>query len=201
MLSFAAAVFLLIATPGPGVLSLAGVGSAFGARAGLRYLLGLFFGTNLVALAVITGVAALVLATPVLRIVLVMASTGYLLWLAWRIATAGGRIAINPAARAPGVTGGVALQVLNPKAYVVNSALFAGFSFLPSAPGAEVALKLLIANAIWVVLHLAWLGAGIGVRRLDLSETVQRRINLAMAVAMLGAVALAVRSTLMGAAG
>ena len=31
MLTFAAAVVLLIATPGPGVLSLAGVGSAFGA--------------------------------------------------------------------------------------------------------------------------------------------------------------------------
>ncbi|MCH1465812.1 MAG: LysE family translocator, partial [Alphaproteobacteria bacterium] len=30
MLTFALAVFLLIATPGPGVLSTAGVGSAFG---------------------------------------------------------------------------------------------------------------------------------------------------------------------------
>ncbi len=32
MLIFAAAVFFLIITPGPGVLSTAGVGSAFGAR-------------------------------------------------------------------------------------------------------------------------------------------------------------------------
>ncbi|MEC8551875.1 MAG: LysE family translocator, partial [Pseudomonadota bacterium] len=32
MLTFAAAVFLLIVTPGPGVLSTAGVGAAFGWR-------------------------------------------------------------------------------------------------------------------------------------------------------------------------
>ena len=38
MLTFAAAVFLLIITPGPGVLSTAGVGAAFGWRKGLFYL-------------------------------------------------------------------------------------------------------------------------------------------------------------------
>jgi threonine/homoserine/homoserine lactone efflux protein len=195
MLAFAAAVFLLIATPGPGVLSLAGVGSAFGARAGFRYLLGLFVGTNLVAAAVISGVAALVLANPVLRVILLVGSTGYLLWLAFRIATAGSKIAIIPASAPPGVVGGVALQALNPKAYVVNSALFAGFAFLPDAPVTEVLLKLVIANAIWVALHVAWLFVGIGLRQLDLAQRVQRGINIAMAVAMLGAVALAVLST------
>src|SRR6056297_4015478 len=60
MLSFAAAVFFLIVTPGPGVLTTAGVGAAFGGRAGVRYVMGLFIGTNIVALAVISGVAAVV---------------------------------------------------------------------------------------------------------------------------------------------
>ncbi|MGB0853473.1 MAG: LysE family translocator, partial [Pikeienuella sp.] len=36
MLTFAAAVFFLLITPGPGVLSLAGVGASFGYRAGAR---------------------------------------------------------------------------------------------------------------------------------------------------------------------
>ena len=44
MLSFAAAVLFLIITPGPGVLSTAGVGSGFGFRAGLGYVGGLFLG-------------------------------------------------------------------------------------------------------------------------------------------------------------
>ena len=60
ILVFTFAVFLLLVTPGPGVLSTAGVGSGFGSRAGLVYLIGLFLGTNLVALAVVGGYAALV---------------------------------------------------------------------------------------------------------------------------------------------
>ena len=36
MLAFALAVTLLLITPGPGVLSIAGVGAAFGTAAGLR---------------------------------------------------------------------------------------------------------------------------------------------------------------------
>ncbi|MEM8839697.1 MAG: LysE family translocator, partial [Pseudomonadota bacterium] len=40
MLFFAAAVFGLIITPGPGVLSTAGVGSAYGFRPGARYIAG-----------------------------------------------------------------------------------------------------------------------------------------------------------------
>ena len=40
MIIFVSAVFLLILTPGPGVLSLAGVGAAFGWRQGIKYLIG-----------------------------------------------------------------------------------------------------------------------------------------------------------------
>lgn len=194
MLTFIAAVFFLLATPGPGVLSTAGVGSAFGARAGIRYVAGLFIGNNVVALAVISGLAALVLAVPGLRLILSLASTGYLLYLAFRIATAGSKIAFIEAAHQPGLWDGIALQAINPKAYAVNTALFSGFAFLPDAAGTEVVAKLLILNAIWLPIHFAWLGAGVALRRLDLSPRAQRAINIAMALSMLTVVALAVFS-------
>lgn len=89
MLTFAAAVFLLIVTPGPGVLSTAGVGAAFGWRQGLFYVAGLCAGTNLVSLAVISGLAAVILAEPVVRTVLLFASSAYLGYLALGIALAG----------------------------------------------------------------------------------------------------------------
>ena len=89
MLAFAAAVFFLIISPGPGVLSTAGVGAAYGYRNGLAYVAGLFAGSNLVAMLVISGVSATALALPWLRTTLLIASLGYLLWLAWRIASAG----------------------------------------------------------------------------------------------------------------
>ena len=129
--SFALAVFLLIITPGPGVLSTAGVGAAFGSRAGLRYVCGLFVGTNLVALAVVSGLAALILATQTIRNILLVLSTAYLLYLAFRIAFAGAKIAFIEAKGRPGIYSGITLQIINPKAYAVNTTLFTGFAFLP----------------------------------------------------------------------
>ena len=69
MLSFAVAIFFLLITPGPGVLSLAGVGSAYGARAGWAYGTGLFFGSNAVLIAAATGLAALFLADARIRLI------------------------------------------------------------------------------------------------------------------------------------
>ena len=78
MLTFTLAVFLLIITPGPGVLSLAGVGAAYGWRQGFRYLFGLFLGTNLVCFAVISGLATAVLADTIIRTMLLIISVVYL---------------------------------------------------------------------------------------------------------------------------
>ena len=191
MLTFAAAVFFLIVTPGPGVLSVAGVGAGFGWGDGLRYMGGLFLGTNLVALAVVSGLAAALLSAPGLRTILLAASAGYLLYLAAKIAFSGSRIGFIEARRAPGFWGGVTLQAINPKAYAVNTALFSGFAFWPDSLGMETALKFLVINAIWLPIHVAWLGAGVGLRRLDPPPRVQRAINMVMALSMLAVVGLA----------
>jgi threonine/homoserine/homoserine lactone efflux protein len=191
MLTFALAVFFLIITPGPGVLSLAGVGAAFGFRHGSRYLLGLFFGTNLVCLGVITGLAAVMLAEPGVRTVFYVISVGYLVYLAFRIAFAGSKLAFIERTTPPGIKGGMLLQAVNPKAYAVNTALFSAFAFVPETPGLEVALKLLILNTIWTAIHFLWLWVGITLRRLDLPEKMQRAINIGMAASMLIVVALA----------
>lgn len=196
MLTFAAAVLFLIITPGPGVLSTAGVGSAFGFRAGLRYVAGLFIGTNLVGMAVITGVAAIVLSMPVVRTVLMFASVAYLLYLAAKIALAGSRIAFIESAIAPGLTAGLLLQTINPKAYAVNTTLYAGFPFAPENLIFETFVKVLIFNAIWIPIHLAWLWAGASLHRLNLSPAAQRRINYVMAASMLAVVALALMAGL-----
>lgn len=196
MLEFAAAVFFLIVTPGPGVLSTAGVGAAYGVRPGLAYVGGLWAGNNLVALLVVSGIAASALAVPWLRALLLWGSAAYLLYLAAKIAFAGARIAFIHPETAPGFWNGLALQPINPKAYAVNTAFFSGFAFLPGALATETVLKFLIMNAIWIPIHILWLWAGVTLRRLDLAPPVQRGINAAMAVSMLIVVALAVRAQL-----
>ena len=191
MLAFALAALLLLITPGPGVMSLAGVGAAFGTRPGLAYMSGLCLGTNLVAGMVVAGYAALLLATPYIRTVLMALSFGYLFWLELKIAFAGRKLAFIQADRPPGLVGGVMLQIINPKAYVVNTALFTGFAFANSSLLAETAWKFLILNAIWIVIHLLWLYAGITLNRFNLSERAQFAINSGMALAMVGVVILA----------
>lgn len=196
MLIFAAAVFFLIITPGPGVLSTAGVGSGFGYGPGVRYVCGLFVGTNMVALAVVTGLAAVLFSIPYVRTALLVASGCYLVYLALKIALSGARIGFIEAEAAPGFIGGVALQMINPKAYAVNTTLFSGFAFWPDSLMVETLLKFLIINLIWIPIHLLWLAAGVTVRRLELPPRTQRAINIGMAVSMLAVVALAARSEL-----
>ena len=192
MTAFITAIFLTLITPGPGVLSAAGVGAAFGFKPGLRYVTGLFLGTNLVALAVISGLATIIFALPGARYVLLILSTLYLLTLAFRIAFAGSRIAFITAQGKPGIRAGILLQVINPKAYVFNTMMFSGFAFMPQSLFLETLVKLLIINLIWVPIHLLWLGAGNMVQQLDLAPRTQFTINCLMAVSMMGVVALAI---------
>ena len=184
MLTFAITVFLLIVTPGPGVLSTAGFGAAYGYKKSLRYVFGLFLGTNLVFLAVATGLIAILLSIPSLRIFLLILSTFYLFYLASKIALAGSNIAFIKAKSPPGIISGVLLQAINPKAYVVNTTLVSGFAFYQSSFAIELVIKFFIMNSIWIPLHLFWLYIGTVLHELNLSIKNQRLINLMMSLSM-----------------
>ena len=195
MINFAIAVFFLIITPGPGVLSVAGVGAAFGFNSGVRYIAGLFFGTNLVALAVVSGLATIVLSNNLLRLFLMLCSSSYLLLLAYKIAMSGATISFSTAERKPGVIDGIFLQLVNPKAYAVNTAMFTGFLIYPNAIALEIVVKFIIMNLIWFPIHLFWLFLGVYLKRLNLSAKLQFKINCLMSFALVVVVILALFSS------
>ncbi|MEO0568503.1 MAG: LysE family transporter [Pseudomonadota bacterium] len=184
MLSLSLAVLLLLGTPGPGVLTLAGVGAAFGRRHGLTFFTGLWSGHNLVCVLVVLGLAAVLLAASVLRIALAILSTLYLLWLAVKIALAGTEFDFIQKSNPPGFCGGLLLQAINPKAYAVSTLVFANFPLGFANLSVELAIKFLIFNVVWVISHGTWLLMGVSVRRLGLNAANQRRINLALAVSL-----------------
>jgi threonine/homoserine/homoserine lactone efflux protein len=196
MLTFAITCILLIITPGPGVLSVAGVGSGFGFEAGSRYLWGLCAGNIMVAITVVSGLAAAVLAVPVIREVLLFVSVCYMIYLAAKVAFAGSKIGFIEARESPGFKDGIALQAINPKAYVANTVLFTGFSFLPNNIPAEITLKFLIWIGLWIPVHFGWLMIGVAIRRMSLTQGTQRIVNYGMALSMLIVVALALTSHL-----
>ena len=191
MLAFTLTVLLLIVTPGPGVLSVAGVGSAYGARAGVLYIAGLCVGNSSVGLAVVTGLAAILLADERVRILFLVLSLSYLTYLAWKIAFAGGSVAFRHPPKPPGFWDGLALQAINPKAYAVNTTIFAGFAFMPEDLFTETLIKFALMNAVWIPVHFGWLYIGITIRKLDLPARTQSWINKGMAISMLLVVLLA----------
>ena len=194
MLAFAIVSFLMFLTPGPGVLSLAGVGAAFGWRQGFLYMGGLFAGNVLVSLAVITGLSAIILAEPVVRTLLLFFSVCYLGYLAFRIALAGSKVAFIEMLTAPGFLAGMSLQFINPKAYAVHTTFFTGFAFYPDSFVVEISLKLVILNTIWLLLHTLWLYAGYRLHELQLSAKVQKLINIFMALCLCLVISLSVGS-------
>ena len=96
----------------------------------------------------------------------------------------------------PGLKSGVLLQIINPKAYVVNSTMYSGFLLFENSYLLEVLLKVSIVNAIWLPVHVLWLYVGVLIKRLDLSTYIQRIINYLMAIAMVSVVALSVIAAL-----
>ena len=192
MLTFAISVFLLIVTPGPGVLSTAGFGAAYGFKRSLRYVLGLFLGTNLVFFAVASGLIAILLSVPSVRIFLLVLSTCYLFYLASKIALAGSNIAFIKAKAPPGIVSGILLQAINPKAYVVNTTFVSGFAFYQSSFVMELIIKFMIINSIWIPLHLIWLYVGTVLYELNLTNKNQRIINLMLAFSMIAAVVISI---------
>ena len=195
MINFLLACLFILSTPGPGVLSTAGLGAAYGFRAGYAYIAGLFVGSNLVMFAVVSGLAAIVLQISGLRTILLIASTSYLVYLAARIAFAGSKVGFIQSDKKLGFGSAITLQIINPKAYVVGTTMFSGFPIFPDAFMQEVIVKATILNLVWIPVHFGWLYAGASIKRLALSNEAQRRINIFMALAMLAVVGLATVST------
>ena len=193
MLTFIIAVFLLCITPGPGVLSLAGTGAAFGWQHGLRYMLGLWLGHNSASIVVITGLAAIILTEPVVRSILMLICAGYFGYLALRIAFVKSKIAFIYKA-APGFVTGLTLNIINPKAYAVNTILFGGFALYPYNFLLEVVYKQIVLNLIWICVHLLWLYVGFKINQLNLTRRRNNQINIGMALCVIAVVLISVWS-------
>ncbi|WP_454852495.1 LysE family translocator [Rhizobium binxianense] len=151
---------LVMGSPGPATMSAAAAGAAFGFRRSLSYVVGLMLGTTLVLLIVATGVFAVLLSVPMLGSALTALSAAYILYLAYRIATAPPLRAPDEMAQYPSFPAGLFLAMANPKAYVAIAAVYAGAVFTMTSPAAEQLLKLIVLGVMIVVIHLAWLLAG-----------------------------------------
>ena len=179
ILSLIVAAVVVMGSPGPSTISMTAVGAAYGLRRSIGYLAGLVVGTTAVLLAVAAGVVSILLSAPQLAPVLLAASAVYILYLAFKIATAP-PLSRGSTATAPSFAGAFLLAVANPKAYLAIAAVFAG-STLDAAP------KIAILMAMIVVIHVCWLLAGASLARFFHDPLHSRIANAAFAATLVAA--------------
>ena len=190
MITYIIISFLMMVTPGPGVLSLAGVGAGFGWKVGMMYLIGLFFGTNGVALLVVLGFKQLLFEIDGVEITFLLLSLSYLSFLSWRIASSDNKTGFKQSLKAPRLYEGIFLQFVNPKAYVVQGHLFVVLSLGLASFNTEIIVKFIIVNSIWIPIHLLWLWLGISLKKWSLAVNKQIWVNRGMGLALFAVVIL-----------
>ena len=181
----------IMGSPGPATISLTAAGSAYGLRRSAGYLTGIIAGTTAVLIAVATGITAALLTVPALRAALIAASAGYILWLAYHIATAPPATAQAAAKDAPSLAGGALLGIANPKAWIAIAAVFAS-AHLATNPAADATAKTSALTVMIIVINAAWLIAGASLAPVLRDPRRSRIINVASAVALVAATALAI---------
>ena len=185
------AAFPLMGSPGPATLSLAGIGTAFGFRRGIGYLLGIILGTTGVLLLIAAGVSALVLAQPVLVTALTVIAVFYILYLAWSIATAPVGSSDFEAKDAPALWSGLVLALANPKAFAAIAAVYAGHSLVDGNLAADIAAKVAALTLVIVIVNTAWLAFGSAFSSLLSHPRAGRVINVVFAAMLVASVGLA----------
>lgn len=118
-------------TPGPNNMLLTSAGAALGFRRTIPLLVGVVGGINLMILATALGLGVVFEKVPLLHDGLKIIGSAYLLWLAWKVATASGPAEGNrpliPAHQ------GAMLQLLNPKAWMMALSAISGFTLAGEA--------------------------------------------------------------------
>jgi threonine/homoserine/homoserine lactone efflux protein len=177
-------------TPGPSNVMLTATGAAAGVTRGLPCLLGVAAGMGLLLFAVAIGLGQVVLGLPGLVPVLNGCGAAFLLWLAWKIATAdpaGGEAAGRPV----GFAGATACQWINPKSWLVGTS--AAGTWL-QAQTDDVLLQAGAFALIFVAAALPggllWLAFGASMHRLLRGARAARIFNIVMGVSLAASVAL-----------
>lgn len=182
LFGFTAAGFALIGSPGPNTLSLAATGAAFGALGGLRYMAGILTGMILVMGFVSTGLGGVMLTVPGVTPVVAVVAAAYILWLAFRIATAPPLATTDDSDARPAFLAGLFLSLVNPKGYAAMAALYSGFELVKEDFLSDVVVKLVVVTATMLVVNVAWLLAGAALTQAFRHPTMNRAINLSFAL-------------------
>jgi threonine/homoserine/homoserine lactone efflux protein len=146
--------------------------------------LGIVIGFTIMAAAVALGVGRIFALFPPLYGALRVISIAYLLWLAWRIGTAGATDPIVGDEAKPMTFFEAALfQWVNPKGWMVCLSVAANY-VSPDSLSTDVALLSAVFLIVSIISASSWALFGTSLRPLLSNHTAMRVFNIAMAVAL-----------------
>ena len=177
-------------TPGPSNALLTATGANVGVVRGLPALVGVSAGMGLMMFLVAFGLGSVILENPAVLTAVKWCGAAFLLWLAWKIATAG-RPGGASGGEPIGFVGAAAFQVVNPKSWLVCASAAATFldRGAGSALGQSAALGLIFVAAS-LPSCFPWLAFGALLQRFLRSERAARVFNVSMGVLLAASVVL-----------
>jgi len=184
------ALFTLIATISPGGATTLATASGlqFGVARSIPMIFGIAVGMATLAAAAAAGLASLVLASPILHMLLKIAGTAYLLWLAFVIAGSGRPQQKADLGKPVSFLGGMGLLWLNPKGWAMTMGAAASFSSLITNPVSLAAL-LGLGFGVSAIFSLSlWCSTGAVLARLLKSDIQWRLLNIALGILLAASV-------------
>jgi threonine/homoserine/homoserine lactone efflux protein len=181
LLAFVLFAFATAGTPGPNNMMLLASGANFGFRRTILHILGISVGLGVMVVAMGWGLSSVFKTFPVLHEVLKWVGAAYMLWLAWKIATATGINDKAAAGQPMTFLEAAGFQWLNPKAWAM--AIGAATTYTPEGSGSQTVL--ILAGTFMLVgapCSAAWAGFGQAMRRFLDKPVVLRVFNVTMAV-------------------
>lgn len=185
MFSFA---FVTSITPGPNNLMLLASGANFGFKRTIPHMIGISLGMAVLLILTLAGLGSLFVAWPMAQTALKVVGVMYLLWLAWKIATA----PVTDAPKAPEdqqVSAqpmqwwqAILFQFVNPKAWMMALGSVSSFTLA----GEQYLLSGLVLIVIFTFVNLptvsVWAGFGVFIQRFLSSPQRRRQFNFLMAL-------------------
>lgn len=168
-------------TPGPNNMMLLSSGATFGFRRTLPHIFGISIGCVVMVLLFGLGLAGIVARAPWLYTVLHIASSAYLLYLAWRIATSSGVGGGGERAKPLSFLDAAAFQWVNPKAWAMTLGAATSFS-RPEHLITDVTIVAFILAICGIPCIMLWAGGGLAVRHLIARPSLLRGFNIGMAL-------------------
>jgi threonine/homoserine/homoserine lactone efflux protein len=185
LLAFAAFALVSSITPGPNNLMLMASGANFGWARSMPHALGVSIGFMLMVFLVGVGIGQVFQSFPVAQTVLKALCATYLLYLAWKIATAAPPSAETRATAKPFTFTQAALfQWVNPKGW--SMALTAIAAYAPTQDPALIAFIALVFGVINFPVIGLWMGMGVQMRRVLANPKALRVFNVTAALLLLG---------------